>query len=946
MTKVHRIPKYWWLKPAFALLVILLLLLFASVAHAQGLVEYALILVLVAVVVIVILRLLGPELGDAFRCAATALDPASAVDEAACPISEDAAQVQPSTPVVVQDIFRQERSTPVSFTTSHFGAGTGQDNFAGLTQPVTHVTWWGVYGNPLYAVEVDKEVLIRGGFCWRGDRFDIVFYEDDDGKPGAQISSSEVVPERIAEFDLNYVESSFDVLYRFSAELPVPVNLAEGWIEIRGAGLDECLFGWVLGQGDSKSYYDPVGEDPTVFKRDFAFTLQNAQPAEATSDVRSPAAGDRVTSGVLGAVGPTRDAISDIAQAAWLERIISGNTYLSSADRATVVGAAGSGGFLDNESILRDPAFVSSMTTAIANRYGVSAAIAEWSANALLDYLVYGISIDHLFWLDLFEGAEFEPVFDAIDAENTLNSDAALVLGGLADPDGDGTSNAAEWEKVRATGLFQAELVNLFISRAEQVDTLFENGFEPSSLFPDLAVSNPTVSAFALAASEAFDITARAINTGGLTALPSIMQFYQTATRTVTPNDVEVGSQPLPGLDTGGSSLQTVTANAPSEPGSYWYGACADAVPGETEFGNQCSPAVEIQVIAPDLTVSGAGVDKSELKPQEGFTISATATNLSAVKSDPGFTQYYLSTDAEITTDDTLLGNSAIPVLAADASAPQSAPVTAPAISGDYWVGACAVPLPFESDTDNQCSDGVPIDVIGPDLTVGNPGVSEAYLEPLEKFTIHVTTSNLSSVDAPSSTTRFYRSLNEDITTDDTLLGTKSLPALAGGGNTPQSLDVSAPSISGTFYVGACVETVPNELITDNQCSDGRFIVVEAPDLIVINPRVSTIAPIAGTPLTIYATVKNDGAATSEATTLHFFSSADEIISFADFVLPGSATPVGSLAPGAESAEIGFLYLPPGAGTYYVGACVEVVTNERIGTNQCSLAASFVVIEL
>ena len=63
-------------------------------------------------------------------------------------------------------------------------------------------------------------------------------------------------------------------------------------------------------------------------------------------------------------------------------------------------------------------------------------------------------------------------------------------------------------------------------------------------------------------------------------------------------------------------------------------------------------------------------------------------------------------------------------------------------------------------------------------------------------------------------------------------------------------------------------------------------------------------------------------------------------------MLPGSATPVGSLAPGAESAEIGFLYLPPGAGTYYVGACVEVVTNERIGTNQCSLAASFVVIEL
>ena len=44
------------------------------------------------------------------------------------------------------------------------------------------------------------------------------------------------------------------------------------------------------------------------------------------------------------------------------------------------------------------------------------------------------------------------------------------------------------------------------------------------------------------------------------------------------------------------ASRETIRLNAPSRPGSYYYGACVDGVPGETDTDNNCSAGLYVRV--------------------------------------------------------------------------------------------------------------------------------------------------------------------------------------------------------------------------------------------------------------------------------------------------------------------------------------------------------------
>ena len=45
--------------------------------------------------------------------------------------------------------------------------------------------------------------------------------------------------------------------------------------------------------------------------------------------------------------------------------------------------------------------------------------------------------------------------------------------------------------------------------------------------------------------------------------------------------------------------------------------------------------------------------------------------------------------------------------------------------------------------------------------------------------------------------------------------------ALAASGTSAESISLTAPSSAGTYYYGACVDTVPDESSTTNNCSAG-----------------------------------------------------------------------------------------------------------------------------
>ena len=138
--------------------------------------------------------------------------------------------------------------------------------------------------------------------------------------------------------------------------------------------------------------------------------------------------------------------------------------------------------------------------------------------------------------------------------------------------------------------------------------------------------------------------------------------------------------------------------------------------------------------------------------------------------------------------------------------------------------------VPRESDTTNNCSASVSVEVGGPppDLVVLAPSVSainETY--PLDgTFSLVVTVRNQGGGTAAATTVRYYRSTDGTITTSDTELHTGPVNRLSPSGTSEATVVLTAPETPGTYYYGACVDEVPRESDTNNNCSSAASLVV------------------------------------------------------------------------------------------------------------------------
>ena len=113
-----------------------------------------------------------------------------------------------------------------------------------------------------------------------------------------------------------------------------------------------------------------------------------------------------------------------------------------------------------------------------------------------------------------------------------------------------------------------------------------------------------------------------------------------------------------------------------------------------------------------------------------------------------------------------------------------------------------------------------------PDLVVEAPRVSKDSLLPGETFTLSATVRNQGAAAASSTTLRFYESVDSNITTSDPLITSVSVSSLGPSQTSEVSETFTAPASEGTYYYGACVDAVPNEAVTDNNCSTGIRVTV------------------------------------------------------------------------------------------------------------------------
>ena len=249
-----------------------------------------------------------------------------------------------------------------------------------------------------------------------------------------------------------------------------------------------------------------------------------------------------------------------------------------------------------------------------------------------------------------------------------------------------------------------------------------------------------------------------------------------------------------------------------------------------------------------------------------------------------------------------------------------------------------------KAEPDNTPKNGNPPP--DPELTVTNMRASETSVAPSGMLTLTATVGNTGIRSSPATTLRWYLSTDGTIETTDTPAGDGAVGSLEAEASTTLMGTVTAPGTAGTYHYGACVDAVPEESDTSNNCSAAVAVVVEGapspnPELIVTNMMVSRALAAPSGMLTLTATVVNNGAGASPETTLRWYLSTDGTIGTTDTA--AGTKSVGTLEAEASATLMGTVTASMTAGTYHYGACVDTVAEESDASNNCSSGVRVVV---
>ncbi len=242
--------------------------------------------------------------------------------------------------------------------------------------------------------------------------------------------------------------------------------------------------------------------------------------------------------------------------------------------------------------------------------------------------------------------------------------------------------------------------------------------------------------------------------------------------------------------------------------------------------------SVVIKPTFPDLIVQSPSVSDSTLTPGQSFTAYGTVKNQGSGSSASTTLRYYQSTDSTISWYDTPIGTDYVNSLSSGAISSENISLSAPTTTGTYYIGACVDSVSGESNSGNNCSNGVQVIVRNPpDLIVQSPSVSNSTLTPGQSFTAYATVKNQGSGSSASTTLRYYQSTDSTISSYDTPIGTDYVNSLSSGAISSENIFLSAPTTTGTYYIGACVDSVSGESNSGNNCSNGVQIIVRNPPL-------------------------------------------------------------------------------------------------------------------
>lgn len=462
-------------------------------------------------------------------------------------------------------------------------------------------------------------------------------------------------------------------------------------------------------------------------------------------------------------------------------------------------------------------------------------------------------------------------------------------------------------------------------------------------LLSDLMISALTVPATA-GDGQCIIITETTKNVGAGIADASQTQFFLSANSALDASDLSLGGRVVPTLAAGASSIASTTVTIPNGTAGIWY------IIAKADAGNIVTESLESNNAAPRMIRIGPDLDITALSAPamagagHSIVITETTKNVGAGTAGPSLTQYVFSADGAYDPSDILIGSRSLPALAAGEGSTGSTTVTVPqgTATGSWVILARADSDGLVTETSESNNTYVQPIKIGPDLDItvlsAPPTVAAG-----QSIVINETTKNVGGDTALPSLTQFFLSANSILDTSDTLIGSRSLPALEAGAASSGSTSAAIPqgTTTGTWYIIARADSegVVAEISENNNTSFQSIKL--GPDLGVASLSAPAMAS-AGQSLVITEATKNSGGDTAGPTLTQFYLSSNSAYDFSDPLIGSRSVP--TLPAGASSAGSTTVTIPQDtmAGTWYIlakadGEGVVVETSESNNASSRSI---------
>ena len=363
---------------------------------------------------------------------------------------------------------------------------------------------------------------------------------------------------------------------------------------------------------------------------------------------------------------------------------------------------------------------------------------------------------------------------------------------------------------------------------------------------------------------------------------------------------------------------------------------------------------VEIEKKVSDLFVDSVRVNKNTVAPGEKFRLDAIVKNQGEADSAATPLRYYRSIDDTISTTDTEVRATILPIVAVNATDELSIELTAPDTPGVYYYGVCVDAVEGERDTTNNCSTSVAITVENsvPRAVGTIPPQTLSENDPPTVVDVAAYFTN------PNNTTLIYIAVSDNTAVVLTQMNGSELTLTpVGAGNTTVSVAVSDGALTATQVLSISVmaietqapdlhvasvrinkTTVPpgeKSRLTAEGKDRGEVGLSDTTD----RSALSTITP--GEQFRLNVSIQNRGEVDAIATTLRYYLSVDDTISPEDMEVHTATLPI--IAADAMREPSVQLTAPDAPGVYYYGVCVDAVEGESDTNNNCSTAVAVTV---